>query len=107
MLKIIIQNLNNKEILCQESNRKVIELIHENLIDWMHACGKKGKCTTCKMIITKGIENLSPLTQAEMAFRAQGRLKINERLTCQTELISGTPKIKVAETNKFSHLSYS
>ena len=107
MLKIIIENLNNKEIISQESKRKVIELIHENFIDWMHACGKKGRCTTCKMIVTEGIENLSPLTEREEFFKEKERLKLNERLTCQAELISGTLKIRVAEANKFPHVDYS
>ncbi|MCH7413362.1 (2Fe-2S)-binding protein [Belliella sp. R4-6] len=107
MLKIIIENLNHKEIISSESNRKVIELIHENYIDWMHACGKKGRCTTCKMIIEEGIENLSPLTDREEIFRENERLKLNERLTCQAELKSGTLRIRVAEQNKFPHMDYS
>ncbi|AFL83228.1 ferredoxin [Belliella baltica DSM 15883] len=107
MLKIIIENLNNKEIISQENKRKVIEIIHENFVDWMHACGKKGRCTTCKMIITEGIENLGPLTEREEFFREKERLKLNERLTCQAELKSGTLKIRVAEVNKFPHMEYS
>ncbi|SNS39631.1 ferredoxin, 2Fe-2S [Belliella buryatensis] len=107
MLKIIIENLHHKEINALESKRKVIEIIHENYIDWMHACGKKGRCTSCKMIITEGAENLSPLTDREEFFREKDRLKLNERLTCQAELKSGTLKIRVADINKFPHMEYS
>ncbi len=106
MLKIVIENLNEKEIISMETNRKVIDLIHENYIDWMHACGKKGKCTTCKMIIKSGQENLSPLTESEELFRENGRLNLDERLTCQAMLFSGELHIMVDEANKFPHMDY-
>ncbi|MCH7410146.1 (2Fe-2S)-binding protein [Belliella sp. DSM 111904] len=106
MLKIIIENLYHREIKTLESDRKVIELIHENYIDWMHACGKKGRCTSCKMIVVEGNENLSEPTEREMFYRENGRLAPNERLTCQTQLKSGTLKIRVAEINKFPHVDY-
>jgi len=107
MPRIVIQNLFNREINSNAANRKVIELIHENGIDWMHACGKKGRCTTCKIILLEGAENLSPLTTAEEKFVNQGRLKPNERLSCQAELITGELIVRVAEINKFPHLEYS
>ncbi|MGY6521876.1 MAG: 2Fe-2S iron-sulfur cluster-binding protein [Mongoliitalea sp.] len=107
MMKIIIENLDNHEIIFEDSGRKVIELIHENYIDWMHACGKKGRCTTCKMIVMKGLENLEELTDREEFFKSKGRLKANERLTCQTKIKQGDLIIRVAEENKFPHISYS
>lgn len=107
MPRIVIQNLFNREINSDAADRKVIELIHENGIDWMHACGKKGRCTTCKIILISGKENLSPLTEAEEKFANQGRLKSNERLSCQAKLASGELTIRVAEINKFPHIEYS
>ncbi|UJP66055.1 2Fe-2S iron-sulfur cluster-binding protein [Mongoliitalea daihaiensis] len=107
MMKIIIQNIDNHSIISTESNRKVIELIHENYIDWMHACGKKGRCTTCKMIVIEGMENLEELTDREEFFKSKGRLKANERLTCQAKIKQGTLVIRVADENKFPHVSYS
>ena len=32
--------------------------------DWMHACGAKGRCTTCRVRVRAGMENLGPLTEA-------------------------------------------
>lgn len=107
MINIIIENLHNNKIICKSNDRKVIELIHENYIDWMHACGKKGRCTTCKMIVIEGIECLEPLTEREEFFKSKGRLKDNERLTCQSIITQGNMIIRVAEENKFPHLSYS
>lgn len=107
MLKIIIENLFRKEILSSLRERKVIDLIHENHIDWMHACGKKGRCTTCKIIVVDGMENLSCLTEREEFFKGIGKLTNRERLSCQAKLIQGEILIRVAEENKFSHMDYS
>jgi len=107
MPKIVIENLFNYTIDLAPSASKVIEIIHESGIDWMHACGKKGRCTTCKLIVKEGMDNLSELTDREMIFRNQGRLRPDERLACQVVLRSGNLKVLVAEQNKFPHLSYS
>lgn len=107
MSRIVIQNLFNRTINSDVDDRKVIELIHENGIDWMHACGKKGRCTTCKIILVQGVENLSLMNDRELAFTAQGRLQPGERLACQAILQSGEILVKVAEINKFPHLQYS
>ena len=106
MPRIIIQNLGNFVIESEHGDRKVIELIHENGIDWMHACGKKGRCTTCKMILVNNEAQLSELTDRELFYRNQNRLSPNERLTCQTRILEGEILIRVAEINKFPHLTY-
>ena len=107
MPRIVIENLFNSTITTNADSRKVIELIHENGIDWMHACGKKGRCTTCKIIINSGEENLSPLTEREQEFFRLGRLNPGDRLACQAELLKGDLIVRVAEANKFPHFTYS
>lgn len=107
MPRIVIQNLENL-VICSDNNKgKVIELIHENGIDWMHACGKKGRCTTCKMIIVEGKDNLSEETDRELFYRSLGRLSSCERLACQSSLLKDAITIRVAEVNKFPHMKYS
>ena len=106
MPRIVIQNLGNLTINTEHVDRKVIELIHENGSDWMHACGKKGRCTTCKMIVVSGLENLSPETEPELVYRNQNRLRPNERLACQSQLLKGELTIRVPEINKFPHIAY-
>lgn len=73
----------------------------------MHACGKKGRCTTCKIIVVAGMENLSPLNEREEIYRKVGRLKPNERLSCQAKILDGELIVRVAEENKLPHLQYS
>jgi ferredoxin, 2Fe-2S len=107
MLRVVIENMSKLEMDSNVESRKVIEIIHDNYIDWMHACGKKGRCTTCKMIVKEGMNNLQPLTERELHFRNLGRLASNERLSCQAILEKGILRIEVAEENKFPHITYS
>jgi ferredoxin, 2Fe-2S len=105
MVKIVIENLAQKELSLIEPSDTILTLVQSNFIDWMHACGGKGRCTTCKMIVTKGMENLSPLTSVEIKYRSQGQLAENERLACQTKAY-GFCRIRVPEESKMPHIVY-
>ncbi|MBU2915588.1 MULTISPECIES: 2Fe-2S iron-sulfur cluster-binding protein [Reichenbachiella] len=106
MLRIVIQNLHKKEIFTNDEDKNLLELIHQNHVDWMFACGGKGRCTTCRAIVLQGSDQLSELSPVEEKFRANSRLQPNERLACQCSVL-GDVVIKVAEENKFMHLEYS
>lgn len=106
MAKILIRNLNNKVVASKDNSKTTLNIIHENQIDWMHACGTKGRCTTCKLIVHEGLENLSPINELEQKFADLGRLKPNERLACQA-ILQGDISVSVAEQNKFPHIEYS
>ncbi len=105
MVKITIENLAEKTIISNDSTLSVLGILHENGIDWMHACGGKGRCTTCKMLVVKGMENLSNITQAESRYRQQGALGAKERLACQAKA-HGEIRIRVVEEYKLPHLQY-
>ena len=74
--------------------------------DWMHACGAKGRCTTCRVLVLAGPEHLSPPTEAELRYRAAGRLLPTERLTCQARLPAGAVTGRVPEATKLPHVRY-
>jgi 2Fe-2S ferredoxin len=105
MVKIVIENLGGKEVYTNELSKSVLAILHGQLIDWMHACGGKGRCTTCKMIVKKGIENVSELSIAEQNYRRQGALLQQERLACQSKLV-GDVVIDVPEDGKLPHVTY-
>ena len=75
--------------------------------DWMHACGAKGRCTTCRLRVSAGAEQLSPPTEAELRYRAAGRLRPDERLTCQTRLPAGDVRGRVPKATQLPHVRYS
>ena len=74
--------------------------------DWRHACGAKGRCTTCRVHLLAGAENLTPLTAAELRYGAAGRLLPTERLTCQARLPAGEVRGRVPEATKLPHVPY-
>ena len=74
--------------------------------DWMHACGAKGRCTTCRLIVLSGAGALTPPTAAELRYRAAGRLQQNERLACQTRVSEGNVVGRVPEATKLPHVRY-
>src|SRR5688572_375082 len=55
-----------------------------------HACGGNGKCSTCRVLIKEGMENLTPYTEKEKLLRERLRIPQNVRLACQT-FVAGSP----------------
>ncbi|MBX2943532.1 MAG: (2Fe-2S)-binding protein [Cyclobacteriaceae bacterium] len=106
MVKIVIENLDRKELVINNYSKTVLNHLQDHFLDWMHACGAKGRCTTCKMIVVSGVENLSELTAAEIKYKSRGELRENERLTCQTKT-SGDIVIRVPNSGKLPHMKYS
>ncbi|MCS6820634.1 MAG: (2Fe-2S)-binding protein [Microscillaceae bacterium] len=106
MPTIKIQNLANISIQVVE-NQTILACLQQHSIDWMQACGGKGRCTTCKMVILEGQTLLAPLTEAELRFIAQGKLKEQERLACQCKIIQeGEVKVVVPKQYQLPHLTY-
>jgi ferredoxin, 2Fe-2S len=105
MVKIVIENLGKKELLVKDLSLPVLRHIHAHFVDWMFACGGKGRCTTCKMIVLKGWENMSSFSIAELSYQDKGLLGKSERLACQTT-ISGDITISVPEEYKLPHVKY-
>src|SRR5687767_1010143 len=103
---IIIENLFNKTISANDHSRTVLQHLQDHGIDWMHSCGGKGKCTTCKLIITEGPANFQALTSAEKKYTAQGALTSDERLACQAK-ITGDVSFRVPKEYQLPHMRYS
>jgi len=105
MVKIVIENLGRKELEVNDLTKTVLRHFQDHFVDWMHACGAKGRCTTCKMIVRTGRENLETLTPAEEKYRSAGDLKENERLACQAKL-TGSISVTVPRAYQLPHLQY-
>lgn len=106
MALIVIKNLAEKTLEVQDFSKTLLQHVQQNGIDWMHACGGKGRCTTCKVIIEEGQENLEPKTQPELKYEGLGLLAQNERLSCQLK-IKGDIVVQIPEEGKFPHMKYS
>lgn len=104
MVRIVIQNL-RKNVAATDLSKSLLYNIHQAHVDWMHACGGKGNCTTCKAIVIEGLEFTSQHTHAELRYQRLGLLNDNERLACQVR-ITGDVIVQVPDEGKLPHLTY-
>lgn len=111
MNKVVIKSLFDKEVAIKDENKSLLWHFQQTSIDWMQACGGKGKCTTCKVKIFEGKEYLKELTEAEQKFIKQKRLLDSERLTCQASFMENIEKkilsIGIPKKYRFPHIKYS
>jgi adenylate cyclase len=49
-----------------------------------HVCGGKARCSTCRVMIVEGVENLNPRNEREQAMADRLKFGTNIRLACQT-----------------------
>jgi 2Fe-2S ferredoxin len=106
MARIMIENLFKKTLVVADYNKTLLRHFQDNYIDWMHACGGKGRCTTCKLIVLEGAECFGDLTLAEQEYLRQGELKPGERLACQAK-IRGNVSLVVPGECQLPHITYS
>ncbi|MEO8412425.1 MAG: adenylate/guanylate cyclase domain-containing protein [Ginsengibacter sp.] len=57
-----------------------------------HACGGNGKCSTCRILVLEGMENLSGRNGKELALVKEYNLPAEVRLACQTK-VTGQPVV--------------
>ncbi|MCP4460230.1 MAG: (2Fe-2S)-binding protein [Cytophagales bacterium] len=105
MPRIIIDNLASKAIESEDKSKKLLQVLLEHT-DWMHACGGKGRCTTCKVVAREGLQHFESITHIEQRLVNLNKLQRNERLACQVT-ISSDVVVAVANENKLPHLKYS
>jgi class 3 adenylate cyclase/hemoglobin-like flavoprotein len=87
--KIIYQEPHREIVLDQEPGGTILEASLANGIAHYHACGGKGRCTTCRVLVVDGAASLLPRTDAELRL-ARGRNWPDEiRLACQARLAGG------------------
>ena len=98
MPKIIFSNKN----VTVEVNRglSVLEAALENDINLYHTCGGNASCSTCRVRILKGGENLSPIESAEAQVLDAFDLKTPYRLGCQALMIKGEVTLEIPDRDK-------
>lgn len=103
MAAITIKNLRNLKVKVNNNSASILTNVQENYIDWMHACGGKGKCTTCRAEVIEGIEHLSEPNAHEI--KMAERMLPNERLACQAKAY-GDIVLRIPKNCQFPHLDY-
>lgn len=68
-----------------EDGTTILKAAMDNKIDLRHECGGNAQCTTCRVIVRTGKQNLSPMEEKEKDV-LQGKVNLNYRLSCQTKI---------------------
>lgn len=106
MPHIMIENMFKMSLVASDYSKTLLRHFQDHRLDWMHACGGKGKCTTCRVTVVEGEENFLPLTSAERKYREIGALPPGQRLACQAR-IRGNVRLLVPHECKLPHVRYS
>jgi len=85
MPRVVIANL-GLEFEGME-NETILRILYRNGLELDTACGGHGQCTTCKVLILSGEENLYPPEFEEKdTLEENGLDPKKERLSCQAKL---------------------
>ena len=69
------------------TNENLLDILNANKISINQACGANGSCTTCRIIVLEGLENLTTRTEIELERANERQFSDNERLACQVNLL--------------------
>jgi adenylate cyclase len=67
-----------------DQEKTLLQISLEAGIPHVHACGGNARCSTCRVMVHEGLENLSPRNVAELKLAAKKGLDPQIRLACQT-----------------------
>lgn len=85
----------DKEVLLKFTDEKDIDsvngisLLQASLnagIPHVHVCGGRGRCSTCRVIVTQGLENCLPRNEKEVQIAVLKGFSAEVRLACQTKV---------------------
>lgn len=79
-------NFKGEKTVPVEEGQTILQASLEAGIPHYHACGGKGQCTTCRVLVLEGDENLTPPTSCERAIKNVKKFPDNVRLACQTRV---------------------
>ncbi len=73
----------NQEVKIEDDYSSLLDISIANKIPHLHECGGNGKCTTCRVRVLEGHQNLNPPTQSEKATAFARKWDSSIRLACQ------------------------
>ncbi len=86
-----IELVNDGRIPLREG-QSILDASLESGVPHLHACGGKGLCSTCRVLIMEGHEHLSPIGEAEQELSRKMNFSKNVRLACQAQVGGGPVK---------------
>ena len=83
-----------KEIFAEKGD-SILDAALSTGVSIYHTCGGNASCSTCRVVILKGAEHLSPIEQAESEVMDAFDLKAPCRLSCQARLLGGDVEVEI------------
>ncbi|MEM7182669.1 MAG: adenylate/guanylate cyclase domain-containing protein [Spirochaetota bacterium] len=83
----------NKVVTEENTELTLLDISVKHKINHMQACGGKGRCSTCRVLILKNTNNLEPMNETERRIALEKGFENNVRIACQTK-ITGPVTIK-------------
>ena len=77
-------------------NMSILEVAERNGIELEHFCGGVCSCSTCRVEVLSGGENLSPIQQNEALLLGEKRVAKGDRLSCQAK-IQGPVHVRIPD----------
>lgn len=76
-----------EQMVSVDKDQTVLDASLQAGIPHFHACGGKGKCTTCRIMVLDGEKNLSRPNRKEAKLRKSIEMTSSIRLACQTKVL--------------------
>ncbi len=86
--------LGKREVTVDEGT-SILDAALSSGISIYHTCGGNASCSTCRVKILKGFENLSPIEEAETQVLDSFDLKTPFRLGCQAQVLNGEVEVEI------------
>ena len=91
MTRIVFEQ--DREVEEQNLARSLLEISLAHGIPHVHACGGNARCSTCRVLVVEGLNNIAPRNDAEQKLARRKGLESDIRLACQTRL-SGDVRVR-------------
>ena len=98
MPKLIFKQ--KKIILEVEAGTSILEAAMERGVPLYHTCGGNCSCSTCRVCVLRGAENLSPMQADEAQVLDSFDLKPPYRLGCQAQVLKGDVEVEIPERDR-------
>ena len=83
-----------------EKGTSILEAALENRIPIYHTCGGNCSCSTCRIRVLKGAQNLSAMEEGEKQVLDSFDLKPPYRLGCQSFILGGEIEVEIPDRDK-------
>jgi adenylate cyclase len=94
LLSIMQVTLIGEKKITVSENQSILNASLEAGIPHFHACGGKAKCSTCRILVLEGLENISPINKKEALLRTKIPFPDTVRLACQSFVTKGNITIE-------------